>query len=327
MAFDITYRCNYRCLHCFNRSGENQIIGNELNDDEVISFIKDVTNLRPFNLCFCGGEPMLRERIIYKSAYILAAEGITVSMVTNGSLITKENAKKLLKEGVRRVQVSVDGAHPESHERLRSYKNAFRLATTAILHFKDAGFKDISVAFAPTRYNWTEVEEAYYLCMKLGATSFRIQPLMILGRAQVNPGTIAPTPIQYREIVRTVNKLRDTNGIPVEWGDPVDHLLRFRTLCAHCVNFAGIKADGGIQVSPYIPLTVGNIRKHRFTEYWDAGLARIWEISKVKELAMRILSVTDFGKREAGIPTVWFDKDIEIDLIDDNLLKKGYSNE
>ncbi len=42
---------------------------------------------------------------------------------------------------------------------------------------------------------------------------------------------------------------------------------------------------------------------------------------------MRILSVADFGKREAGIPTVWFDKDIEIDLIDDNLLKKEYSNE
>lgn len=41
----------------------------------------------------------------------------------------------------------------------------------------------------------------------------------------------------------------------------------------------------------------------------------------MKKLAARISSAVDFGKREDGIPTVWFDKDIEMDLIDDNLIK------
>uniref|UniRef100_A0A7V0Z491 Uncharacterized protein n=1 Tax=candidate division WOR-3 bacterium TaxID=2052148 RepID=A0A7V0Z491_UNCW3 len=57
------------------------------------------------------------------------------------------------------------------------------------------------------------------------------------------------------------------------------------------------------------------------SDYWNNGLARIWEVPKVKELAERIVSCLDFGKREEGVPTVWFDKNIELDLIDDRLLE------
>ncbi|MEW6482827.1 MAG: 4Fe-4S cluster-binding domain-containing protein [bacterium] len=57
-AFDLTNRCNFRCLHCFNLSGKNWIVKDELNDDEVLEFIRDVADLKPFNLCFCGGEPL-----------------------------------------------------------------------------------------------------------------------------------------------------------------------------------------------------------------------------------------------------------------------------
>jgi len=323
MAFDITNRCNYRCLHCYNLSGENLIVDNELDDKEILEFIKDVLELKPYNLCFCGGEPMLREDILCEATNILATNGIMVSMVTNGSLITKEKAEKLFKSGVRNVQVSVDGAHPETHEKLRPHRDAFKRAINAILYFKDAGFKDISVAFTPTKFNWHEVEEAYHLCAKLGATSFRVQPLMILGRAQINIQEIIPTPTQYRAIVRKINKLQCNNDIRIEWGDPVDHLIRFRTICKHCVNFVNVGADGSIIVSPYLPLSVGNLQRHKLSDYWNNGLARIWEVPKVKELAERIVSCLDFGKREKGVPTVWFDKNIELDLIDDKLLE-GY---
>jgi len=97
IAMDITNRCNYRCLHCYNRSGENFTIGDELTDKEKIEVIKDVVKLKPYNFCFCGGEPMIAEKILYEGAKILSSNGVMVSMVTNGSLITKENAKNFLK--------------------------------------------------------------------------------------------------------------------------------------------------------------------------------------------------------------------------------------
>lgn len=39
LALDITNKCNYRCLHCYNASGENCVVDNELTDEEVLELI------------------------------------------------------------------------------------------------------------------------------------------------------------------------------------------------------------------------------------------------------------------------------------------------
>ena len=339
MSFDITNKCNFRCLHCYNRSGENPVIEKELTDDEALEFAHDLANLRLFNFCFCGGEPFLRFELMCKMGEILSASGSLVSFVSNGSLITEEKAKKLLKSGVTRGQISLDGDNPVSYERLRGVKGSFEKAVNAIKILKDVGFKDVDVAFCPTQWNINEVESTFLLCKELGVTGFRVQPLMLLGRGKLNAESILPTPLQYRELVRTINLMNEkylfeessncsvcgltpgtAHNTNIEWGDPVDHLIRFRTIVEHCSTFVGVKADGSIQVSPYLPITVGNIRRHKFSEYWDRGLARVWKIPKVKELAKRVVSVKDMGKDGEEIPTVWFDEDIALDIIDDNLL-------
>jgi len=145
---------------------------------------------------------------------------------------------------------------------------------------------------------------------------------MILGRARKEQNWIFPTPIQYREIARTILKLRSENGVPIEWGDPIDHLIRFRTKIEHFIPYSNIQANGDIIASPYIPISIGNVRRHPFSEYWKKGLVRAWEIPKVKELASRIISIKDMGKQEEGVPTVWYDQNIKLDLIDDKLIER-----
>lgn len=322
LAFDITNRCNFCCLHCFNRSGENEIIKNELSDDEVIAFIKDVTELKPLNLCFCGGEPLLREKLIYECGKILTSNGSEASMVTNGFLLNKEKAKKLADIGIKNIQVSLDGAHPQNHEKLRGVKGSFKRAVNALKFLSEEGLKP-GVAFCPTKFNDDEFLEVYSLCKEIGVKDLRVQPLMILGRAQQNIEKLVPTPFQYRKLVKSIYELQmKENDMVLEWGDPVDHLIRFRSLCQHCVNYVDIRADGSILASPYIPLVVGNIRKHKFSEYWDAGLARMWELPIVKKLAEKICSVSDFANQ-----SVYFEKDIGIDIIDENLIEQEAINE
>jgi len=328
MSFDITNKCNFHCLHCFNRSGENPIIKNELTDKESIEFAEDLSSIKLFNFCFCGGEPFLRFDLMCKMSKILSRSGSIVSFVSNGSLITKEKAYRLLDSGVTRAQVSLDGAREESYEKLRQVKGSFRKAVNAIKILKQTGFKEINVSFCPTKFNINEVRETYMLAKSLGADSFRVQPLMILGRGLLNRSLIMPSPQQYRELVRTINDLKNEYQNPdntqIEWGDPVDHLIRFPTVCEHCTTFIGVKADGSIQASPYLPIIVGNIRKHKFTEYWDKGLARMWEIPQVREMAKKVMSVADMGKKHNNMPMVWFEEDIKLDIIDDNLFGGTY---
>lgn len=54
IGFDVTNRCNFRCLHCFNESGEVDS-SNELNDKEVEKLFDEIIEIKPYSICFCGG--------------------------------------------------------------------------------------------------------------------------------------------------------------------------------------------------------------------------------------------------------------------------------
>lgn len=82
---------------------------NELTDDELLELTKDICNLKPYNICFCGGETLLR-KIVLSCATLLKEAGIpNIAIVTNGSLVTQDVAKELFKAGINRFQVSLDG--------------------------------------------------------------------------------------------------------------------------------------------------------------------------------------------------------------------------
>lgn len=49
---------------------------------------------------------------------------------------------------------------------------------------------------------------------------------------------------------------------------------------------------------------VGNIRKHKFSEYWDAGFNDIWSTKLVGVVASNIKSIEDMGEKVENIPTV-----------------------
>lgn len=49
IAMDITNKCNYRCLHCYNASGENFIANDEL-DDEFLDCIRDIAEIKPYKV-------------------------------------------------------------------------------------------------------------------------------------------------------------------------------------------------------------------------------------------------------------------------------------
>ena len=315
MSYDITNRCNFRCLHCFNRSGENEIMKDELSDDEARAFIADAADRRPTNLCICGGEPLLRYELLLDCLRVLKANNTRASMVTNGYLLTRDKALALKEAGLVGTQVSVDGATAATHERVRGKKGSFERALAAVEHFANAGFTDISVAFSPTSFNVEEFGDVERIVRDRGCTNVRLQPLMPLGRSFADLD-ILPTPQQYRRLVAEVRRIDRNGDHRVDYGDPVEHLIAFRSIVMDCVTFVGVAANGGIEPSPYLPIVVGNVRRHKFSEYWDAGLARVWKDERVRAMAENISSIPDMGRKQEG-RRVWWDQPLEFDFIDD----------
>lgn len=122
--FDIVYleltrACNLKCIHCLNNSGIKQ--KDELTKEDLLKLIKNFSSHGVQEIRFTGGEPLLFNGI-YDLIKFATEEGICTSLGTNGTLVTKEVAKKLKESGLKKVVVSIDG-NKKTHDKIRGKKN------------------------------------------------------------------------------------------------------------------------------------------------------------------------------------------------------------
>ncbi|MBM7836234.1 radical SAM protein [Clostridium sardiniense] len=323
ISLDITYRCTLRCLHCFNSSGEHNLGIEEMSDENVLDVVRDILELKPNVICICGGEPLLRKELIYKIAKLLTDESkneIVVNMVTNGELVTREVAQNLKDSGISNIQVSLDGHCDELHDWIRNKKGSFKKAVQAIKYLKECNLR-VGVATTPTLRNINQIEKVVELCEKLKVDEFRMQPLMLLGRAEQNLKDYMPEYNDYRKLARYINKKKvnnvGTNKMQFDWGDPIDHLVRSKTRIDGYSHYVGINAYGDITVSPYLPIKFGNIRRNSLLKYWNNGLSEAWGINLLRQIAElpKSCSELDITEINSNLPRVYKEKNIDLDLI------------
>lgn len=116
---ELTRACNLKCIHCLNNSGIKQ--KDELTKEDLLKLIKNFSSLGVQEIRFTGGEPLLFNGI-YDLIRFATEEGICTSLGTNGTLVTKEVAKKLKESGLKKVVVSIDG-NKKTHDKIRGRKN------------------------------------------------------------------------------------------------------------------------------------------------------------------------------------------------------------
>lgn len=140
--FDIVYleltrACNLKCIHCLNNSGIKQ--KDELTKEDLLKLIKNFSSHGVQEIRFTGGEPLLFNGI-YDLIRFATEEGICTSLGTNGTLVTKEVAKKLKESGLKKVVVSIDG-NKKTHDKIRGKKN-YQKAMNGLKYLKQ---NDINV--------------------------------------------------------------------------------------------------------------------------------------------------------------------------------------
>lgn len=311
-SLDMTNECVGACRHCFNRSGTLE--RDELTDDEMTAVARQIAALEPLGICLCGGEPLLRLDLVCELASIIGAAGTSVSLVTNGMLMTESAAARLKRSSIHSVQVSLDGSRAETHEKLRVVPGSFESAVAAIKILRNADIT-VGVAFSPTSFNISEFSEVHELCRTLGVFEMRAQPLMPLGECNLDYESLAPSEAQYDDLVLEYKRIAASPdpGLKIEWGDPVDHLIRFAQFYMMVPYMMHITADGFLVPTVYLPVRLGNVRRHAVSEYWAAGLNKAWQIPIMREMAYRIRCNRDFRFIR---PQPNFEAHIDYDLID-----------
>lgn len=313
ISFDVTSLCNLECLHCFNNS--SAVAGDDLTDAEALSVAQQIAEFSPVTICICGGEPMLRKNL-FSIIECVSKTAANVSMVCNGYYIDECNAQQLKQAGLKVLQISLDGINSIQHDTLRGKAGSFDKAVEAIKIGVNVGLQ-VYVSLVPSKLNYRTISQFIEMCYSLGVLSTRIMPLIPMGRGS-NMEKLLLSSEEYIELQLAIqNEKEKYNNIPylIEWGDPLDHYTRMQNNAKLGSNnlSAEIKSNGNITVSTYIPVVVGNIRKHSLKEYWDAGYKDIWKNEKFVNYISSIQTIYDLNCLN---PRPYSGEYLYIDLID-----------
>ncbi|MGB5018595.1 MAG: radical SAM protein [Candidatus Moraniibacteriota bacterium] len=206
----LTESCNMRCTYCFILDGmpEDYRLNSmswETAKVAIDAFFANIWKNPPIykkslkSINFFGGEPLINFRLIQKvveyveATYAVemdaAGESFIYSLITNGTMITREMAEYFSEHPRINVTVSIDGMQAV-HDQKRVFRNGSGSFDDALrgLHFlKAAGCSKISLSCTVAEHNMDYLDQLLMLHQEFGFLSVNLNPLLDTEQSQVSP--------------------------------------------------------------------------------------------------------------------------------------------
>ncbi len=164
IMFELSYRCNFRCLHCYVQGSHKD--KKELNTREIFSILDQLKEMGVYDIGFTGGEPLLREDIFDILGYA-SKSGFKAGLLTNGYLINEKAIDKLKGVNVDKVEITFNAITPQVFDRITQIKGSSKRVKKAIELLKE---KEIQTAIKSTcmQINKDEIAEVSRFARNLG---------------------------------------------------------------------------------------------------------------------------------------------------------------
>ena len=291
VSWNLTYRCNLACEHCYLDAGGTPLVGtenfadrSELGTEECFKVIDEIAAFAPECVTILtGGEPLLRRDIleIVKRA---AERELWVVIGTNGVRITENLAKRLAEAGARGLSLSLDALDPDRHDGFRKVRGAWQNTVEGAQILNKAGLPFIVQTTAGS-HNLGELEAiADFAHARLGAKVWNLYFLVPTGRGQFVSDL---TPAQYDEVLASLYRIQTKyQGRMLVNAKCAPHYIKtvlenggsqIRTYsggaggCPAGTHYMGIRPNGDVTPCPYLPVFAGTLRNASLADLWTSS--------------------------------------------------------
>jgi radical SAM protein with 4Fe4S-binding SPASM domain len=293
ISWNLTYRCNLACEHCYLDAGARPQVASEsfadrteLGTADCLRIVDEIASFAPDALTILtGGEPLLRRDIleIVRHAH---DSGLWVVVGTNGVKVTAHLAAVLRDAGVRGMSLSLDALDPARHDAFRRVRGAW--------HNTVEGAKILAAAALPFivqttvgRHNVDELEAlAAFARTELRAKVWNLYFLVPTGRGEFVSDI---TPEEYDRVLAALSRIQRAHApAMVVNAKCAPHHVRLllhddpgsrfaRTYaggaggCPAGTHYMGIRPNGDVTPCPYLPVFGANLRRTSLADAWSGS--------------------------------------------------------
>jgi len=259
--FDITYRCNERCVHCYLDHDDH----GEMTTVEIKNVLNQLSDAGVFFLTLSGGEVLMRRdffEILADARRLL----FNVKLKTNGVMIRGPEATRIRELGVEQVQISIYSHRPEIHDAITKLPGSLKRTIEAIRFLKSQGLKVViaNVLMASNLFDNTGVMA---LAKELGVL-YTLDPT-ITPKMDGDASTLALRipGSELKQVFRSPELVGNVEEFCAPPPPPGEDIMD---------GFPCSAGHTGCYISPYgevfpcvqFPLPVGNVRRQKFAEIW-----------------------------------------------------------
>lgn len=282
IAWEVTRACLLNCKHCRAAAGKQAYAG-ELDTRECFALLDNIASFAKPIIILTGGEPMLR-RDIYEIAAHAHGLGLPVVMAPCGLLLDDESVQRIIRSGIRRISISLDGASASSHDAFRGFAGSFDGCMAGIAAARRAGL-DFQINTTVSKHNLSELADILELAKSLGASVFNPFLLVPTGRGKdLLEQELSPD--QYERVLEWLagQQLRADIQIRVTCAPHYQRILRQRGQasqghaskgCLGGKSFAFVSHVGLVQICGFLDIPCGDLRKD------NMDFAKVWRDSQV----------------------------------------------
>lgn len=272
---EVTRSCNLSCIHCYASAGKE--LKDELTTTEMHTMIHQLAELGVIDVVFTGGEPLLRSDI-FEIMEHATEENMSPYLFTNGVLLNEKKIQRLKELNVETVAVSLDGASPETHNKIRG-SNCFDIILRNVQLLVKAGvYTRINTALY--RDNIDEIEKLVELLVGVGVNEIQMDYLMAYGRGESHKDLILPIETSEEITFRIYEKRKEfetekkTRVPELRMSDATSTQrvkVKRQSLCGVGTTACAIRPNGDVVLCPVLSseeFVAGNVLEDSLENIW-----------------------------------------------------------
>jgi len=267
MDLALTYRCNNRCLHCYNDPARAK---DELSTIQWKEVIERVAALGIPHVVFTGGEPTLREDLPELVAHAESL-GLVSGLNTNGRRLAEASfLQRLLQAGLDHVQVTLESHDPAIHNRIVANPQAWQQTIDGIRQaLKTRLFLMTNTTLLAE--NSPYLAETLAFLSELGVPTVGLNGLIHSGRGVSNPQALQENQLADLLEIAKAHAQRSSQRLiwytPTQYChfNPIESGLGVKGCTAALYNMC-VEPDGSVIPCQSYYACLGNL----LTDPWDS---------------------------------------------------------